>query len=73
MAGKWFQYATPESVGISSKAVEKLIDTMCLNDRYTSNPNISEEINYSKTNEILLEERKKSIGYLESVIEGYNG
>ena len=29
MANKWFQYATPESVGISSAAIEKLIDTMC--------------------------------------------
>lgn len=29
MSDKWFQYATPESVGISSAAIEKLIDTMC--------------------------------------------
>ena len=30
MSEKWFGYATPESVGISSEAIEKLIDTMCL-------------------------------------------
>lgn len=29
MSEKWFEYATPESVGISSAAIEKLIDTMC--------------------------------------------
>ena len=29
MSEKWFEYASPESVGISSEAIEKLIDTMC--------------------------------------------
>ena len=29
MSEKYFQYATPESVGISSAAIERLIDTMC--------------------------------------------
>ncbi len=29
MIEKYFEYATPESVGISSAAIEKLIDTMC--------------------------------------------
>ena len=33
LAEKWFQYASPESVGISSEAVERLIDTMCLNEK----------------------------------------
>ena len=30
MSYKWFGTATPESVGISCAAIEKLIDTMCL-------------------------------------------
>ncbi len=29
MAEKWFEYASPESVGISSAAIERFIDTMC--------------------------------------------
>ena len=29
MSKKYFQYASPESVGISSAAIERLIDTMC--------------------------------------------
>ncbi len=33
MTEKWFRYASPESVGISSEAVERLIDTMCLNEK----------------------------------------
>ena len=33
MTEKWFQYASPESVGVSSEAVERLIDTMCLNEK----------------------------------------
>ena len=37
MSAKWFQYATPESVGISSESIQKFIDQMC---RHTADQEI---------------------------------
>ena len=34
MGKGWFETATPESVGISSAAIERLIDTMCMHKEF---------------------------------------
>jgi len=37
MNNKWFQTATPESVGISSASVKRLVDTMCNHKEFREN------------------------------------
>lgn len=34
---KWFETATPESVGVSSESVQKLVDTMCSHKEFREN------------------------------------
>ena len=37
MNNKWFEKATPESVGISSASVQKVVDTMCSHKEFREN------------------------------------